>query len=218
MIYGYYQAKNYQELIDYIKKNGWLKTPEIIETFLKFDRKEFLSEELQEIAYLDAPLPIGQDVGQTCSQPTTVAFLIELLEPQKGNKVLDVGFGSGWTTCLLADLVGEKGKVYAIEIDENIFNFGKKNIEKFNFIEKKTVEIFLGDGSKGLKEKAPFDRILVSAFSPVVPQELIDQLNENGILVIPDFEGLQKIKKVNGKTEKEYFWGFEFGPLKQIIK
>ncbi|MER3581475.1 MAG: protein-L-isoaspartate O-methyltransferase [Patescibacteria group bacterium] len=205
MIYGYYQAKNYQDLIDYIKKNGWLKTPEIIETFLKFDRKEFLPEELQKIAYLDAPLPIGQDVGQTCSQPTTVAFLIELLEPKKGSN-------------LLADLVGEKGKVYAIEIDENIFNFGKKNIEKFNFIEKKTVEIFLGDGSKGLKEKAPFDRILVSAFSPVVPQELIDQLNENGILVIPDFEGLQKIKKVNGKTEKEYFWGFEFGPLKQIIK
>jgi protein-L-isoaspartate(D-aspartate) O-methyltransferase len=103
--------------------------------------------------------------------------------------------------------------VYGIEIVPEVFEFGKKNIEKYNFIKKGIVELFLMDGSKGLPEKAPFDRILVSAASKKIPEEMISQLKNNGILVIPDFEGIWKIKKINGKIEKEYHYGFAFVPL-----
>ncbi len=214
-----------EELINSLKERGVLKTKEIIEAFLKIDRKDFVPPEFLNEAYNDYPLPIG--MGQTISQPYTVAFMLELLEPKKGQKILDVGFGSGWTTCLLAEIVGETsinadetsinadtgGKIYGIEIVPEVFEFGKKNIEKYNFIEKGRVEIFLGDGSKGLPDKAPFDRILVSAAAKKIPQPLIDQLKDKGILVIPDPEGIYKIKKINGKIEREYYYGFAFVPL-----
>jgi len=199
-----------QDLVNYLKEII-LKTPEIISAFLKIDRKNFVPEDFKNEAYNDYPLPIGQ--GQTISQPYTVAFILELLEPKEGQKILDIGFGSGWTTCLLAEIVGERGKVYAIEIIPEVFEFGKKNIEKYNFLEKGRAEIFLQDGSKGLKEFAPFDRILVSASAQKIPEVLINQLNNNGILVIPVLDGIYKIKKINDKIEKEYYPGFVFVPL-----
>jgi protein-L-isoaspartate(D-aspartate) O-methyltransferase len=201
---------NNQELINYLKEKV-LKTPEIVSAFLKIDRKNFIPEDLKNEAYNDYPLPIGQ--GQTISQPYTVAFMLELLETKKGQKILDIGFGSGWTTCLLAEIVSQSGKVYGIEIVPEVFEFGKKNIEKYNFFEKGRVEIFLQDGSKGLKEFAPFDRILVSASAQKIPETLIKQLNNNGILVIPVLDGIYKITKNNDKIEKEYYPGFVFVPL-----
>jgi protein-L-isoaspartate(D-aspartate) O-methyltransferase len=203
--------KSNQELINYLKERKVLKTEEIINAFLKIDRKDFVREEYKDQAYFDTPLPTL--MGQTISQPYVVAFMLELLQPQKGQRILDIGFGSGWTTSLLAEIVGENGKVYGIEIVPEVFEFGKKNIEKYNFLQKGIVELFLMDGSKGLPEKAPFDRILVSAASKKVPEEMILQLKDGGILVIPDFEGLWKIKKINGKIEKEYHYGFSFVPL-----
>jgi len=203
--------KSNQELVNYLKERKVLRTKEIINAFLKIDRKDFVKKEYKDQAYLDTPLPTL--MGQTISQPYVVAFMLELLEPQKGQKILDIGFGSGWTTCLLAEIVGENGKVYGIEIVPEVFEFGKKNIEKYNFLQKRIVEIFLMDGSKGFSEKAPFDRILVSAASKKIPEEMILQLKDNGILVIPDFEGIWKIKKINGKIEKEYHYGFAFVPL-----
>ncbi len=225
--------KTNKDLIDYLQKTGVLKTKEIITAFLKIDRKFFVPEEYLDEAYGDYPLPIGY--GQTISQPWTVAFMLELLEPRKDQKILDIGFGSGWTSCLLAEIVGEKGKVYAIEIVPEVFEFGKKNIEKFNFLEKGRVELFLADGSKGLPEKAPFDRILVSASAEKIPQVLIDELNNQGILVsasaekipqvlidelnnqgilvIPVKDSIYKVKKINGKIEKEEYYGFAFVPL-----
>lgn len=205
--------KSNKELVDYLKDRGVLKSDEIVNAFLKIDRINFVIKEFLDEAYGDYPLQLYD--GQTISQPYTVAFMLELLEPKKGQKILDIGFGSGWTTALLAEIVGEKGKVYAVEILHSLFEFGKQNIEKYNFIKKNRVELFLKDGSKGLKEYSPFDRILVSASAKKIPQELIDQLNEDGILVIPDLEGIWKIKKINGKIEKEYYYGFAFVPLKE---
>ncbi len=214
----YPQFQNYNDMIEYLKKSGVLKTQKIIEAFSKYDRRDFLPDSVKELAYVDTALPIGDEVGQSSSQPYVTAFLIELLQPEKGNKILEVGFGSGWTTCILAELVGETGKIYALEIDEMIFYFGKSNIERYNFIEKGIVEIYLKDGSQGFQEKSPFDRILVSAFSPQIPQIFIDQLKENGILVIPDLEGIWQIKKNQNEIKKEYFEGFIFGPLRSEIK
>jgi protein-L-isoaspartate(D-aspartate) O-methyltransferase len=203
--------KSNQELVNYLKERKVLKTKEIINAFLKIDRKDFVKEEYKDQAYFDTPLPTL--MGQTISQPYVVAFMLELLQPQKEQKILDIGFGSGWTTSLLAEIVGENGKVYGIEIVSEVFEFGKKNIEKYNFLQKGIVEVFLMDGSKGFPEKSPFDRILVSAASEKIPEEMILQLKENGILVIPDFEGIWKIKKINGKIKKEYYYGFVFVPL-----
>jgi protein-L-isoaspartate(D-aspartate) O-methyltransferase len=203
--------KSNQELVNYLKERGVLKTKEIINAFLKIDRKDFVKEEYIDQAYFDTPLPTL--MGQTISQPYVVAFMLELLQPQKGQKILDIGFGSGWTTSLLAEIVGENGKVYGIEIVPEVFEFGKKNIEKYNFLQKGIVEVFLMDGSKGFQEKAPFDRILVSAASKKIPEEMILQLKDGGILVIPDFEGIWKVKKINDKIEKEYHYGFVFVPL-----
>lgn len=200
-----------QDLINYLIRTGVLKTESIINSFLNIDRKNFVRPEHLFEAYGDYPLPIGE--GQTISQPWTVAFMLELLQPQKGQKILDVGFGSGWTTALLAYIVGETGKVYGIEILPSIFEFGKNNISKYNFIQKGIVELKLGDGSKGWKEYSPFDRILVSASAKEIPQKLIDQLANNGILVIPDQAGIWKIEKTDEKIEKQYFPGFAFVPL-----
>jgi protein-L-isoaspartate(D-aspartate) O-methyltransferase len=203
--------KSNQELANYLKERGVLRTKEIIDAFLKIDRKDFVKEEYTDQAYFDTPLPTL--MGQTISQPYVVAFMLELIQPQKGQKILDIGFGSGWTTSLLAEIVGENGKVYGIEVVPEVFEFGKKNIEKYNFLQKGIVEVFLMDGSKGFPEKAPFDRILVSAASKKIPEEMILQLKDGGILVIPDFEGIWKVKKINGKIEKEYHYGFIFVPL-----
>lgn len=204
--------KTNRDLVNYLIRNGVLKSEEIINAFLKIDRIDFIRDENKFEAYADYPLPIGY--GQTISQPWTVAFMLELLQPQEENKILDIGFGSGWTTSLLAQIVGEKGKVYGIEIIPEIFEFGKKNIEKYNFIKKKIVELKRGDGCKGWKEHSPFDRILVSAAASEIPQNLIEQLNFNGILVIPDQEGInQIIKQENGEIKKNYYYGFSFVPL-----
>ena len=213
-----------QELINALINSGVLKTKAIIDAFLNIDRKDFVKPEYAYEAYGDYPLPI--DKGQTISQPWTVAFMLELLQPQKDQKILDVGFGSGWTTALLAYIVvGKKfnkketkenfaGRVYGIEIIPEVFNFGKANIEKYNYLEHKIVELKLDDGSKGWQEKAPFDRILVSAaFQKEMPQALIDQLNEQGILVIPDDYGIWQVRKENGQLQKSYYRGFQFVPL-----
>ena len=200
------------ELVNHLESSGVLKTQKIKEAFLKIDRKNFVPEILRKEAYGDYPLPIGS--GQTISQPWTVAFMLELLEPKEGQKVLDIGFGSGWTTALLAEIVGEKGKVYAMEILPDVFKFGEENIKKFNFIGSGRVVLFLRDGSKGLQEYAPFDRILVSAAAQKIPQELKDQLKENGILVIPDADGnIRKIKRIKNEWKEEIYPGFAFVPL-----
>ncbi|MGB9609289.1 MAG: protein-L-isoaspartate O-methyltransferase family protein, partial [Minisyncoccia bacterium] len=111
------------KLIDDLIKDGFLKSPRIIDAFRKVDRMNFVIDYVKNEAYRNSPLAIG--FGQTISQPLTVAFMLELLDVQEGNKVLDVGSGSGWTTALLAELVGEKGKVYGIEIIPELYEFGK---------------------------------------------------------------------------------------------
>lgn len=199
-------------LVDYLIKNHTLKTPRIINAFKKIKRIDFLPDHLKDLAELDEALPIGW--GQTISQPTVVAFMLELLQPKEGEKILDVGFGSGWTTALLAEIVGKKGKVFGIEIIPEVFDFGKKNISKYNFLEKGRVKLILGDGSKGYPESAPFDKILVSASAKECPPALKRDLKIGGRLVIPIRQSLFLFKKIKeNEFEKEEFPGFLFVPL-----
>ena len=118
-------------LVEKLIKEGVLKTSQIIEAFLANDRKYFIPAGLHSEAYVDAPLPIGR--GQTISQPYTVAFMMELLDPRPGQKILDVGFGSGWTTAILAKIAGRAGRVYGLEIVHEIFKLGKRNLAQFAY-------------------------------------------------------------------------------------
>ena len=139
--------------------------------------------------------------------------MLELLQPKKKDKILDVGSGSGWTTSLLAEIVGDGGKVYGIEIIKELKSFGEKNTLKYNFIDKGIINFICSDGSKGLSEKAPFDKILVSAAAAEVPEELKKQLKISGRLVIPVKDSIFLIvRKKEGFEEKE-FYGFSFVPL-----
>jgi len=175
---------NNMNLIDSLIKEGWLKTPEIIQAFRKIKRIDFLPDEMNDLAELDEALPIG--LGQTISQPLVVAFMLEKLQPRKGEKILDIGSGSGWTSALLAEIVGPKGKIIAIEIIPELMEFGKKNATKYNFVEKGIIQFICGDGSKGYKKEFPYDKILCSAaVCGKLPENWKEQLKIGGRIVTP---------------------------------
>lgn len=199
-------------LIDSLIQEGWLKSPRIIEAFEKIQRKDFLPDNIRDLAELNGALPIG--FGQTISQPLVVAFMLELLDPHRGEKILDVGSGSGWTSVLLAEIVGDKGRVIAIEIIPELKEFGKKNAEKYNFVGKKIVSFISADGSKGLKRKAPFDKILASASAEKLPKAWREQLKIGGRIVTPIGSSIWLfIKRSETEFEEKEYPGFAFVPL-----
>jgi protein-L-isoaspartate(D-aspartate) O-methyltransferase len=200
------------KLINSLIKQGYLKSDILIEAFFNIERREFLPPELEDQAEANIALPIGY--GQTISQPLTVAFMLELLDPRAGQKILDVGSGSGWATALLSFVVGEKGKVVALERIKELIDFGKKNVQKFGFCEKGIAEFYESDGSNGFPKEAPFDRILVSASAKEIPPALKEQLKIGGKLVIPIGQNLCYLeKKDENNFYEEKFPGFEFVPL-----
>jgi len=203
---------DYTNLIDRLIEGDYLKTPLIIEAFKNIQRDNFLPPGLKNEAGFNGPLPIG--FGQTNSQPATVAFMLELLQPQLGDKILDIGSGSGWTSALLAYCVGKSGKVIAIEKIPELCEFGKTNISKYNFIEKGLVEFICTDATPGLPNEAPFDGILASASASEIPGAWPEQLRVNGRLVLPVRNSVWLIKKISkNKFQKREYPGFAFVPL-----
>jgi len=210
------------DLVDSLIKEGWLKTPRIIEAFRQIKRVDFLPDDIKDLAELNEALPIGY--GQTISQPLVVAFMIELLDPQPRDKILDVGSGSGWTSALLAEIVGEKGKVIAIDIIPELVEFGKKNVSKYNFLEKGVAEFICADGSKGYQKEAPYDKILASASARELPKPWKEQLKIGGRIVTPIGSSIwlfikktPSFAKATAGKESEFeeieYPGFAFVPL-----
>lgn len=201
-----------EKLVEQLIGEGYLKSPEIIEAFLRIDRADFIRSTFWGEAYGNYPLQIGYN--QTISQPATVAFMLELLKIKKGDKVLDVGSGSGWQTALLATLTGHIGQVFAIERIKELKEFGEKNCSQYKFDNIRFIE---GDGSKGLPNEAPFDKIIVAAASEKIPEALKEQLKIGGRLVIPVGEVSQDIVLIEKISEKKYreerHPGFVFVPL-----
>jgi len=204
-----------QELIEHLKKEGVLKSKAIAEALSAIDRKDFVGQANLLYAYEDDALPIG--FGQTISQPLTVVFMLELLDPKEGQNIMDVGFGSAWQACLLSYIVGRKGSVHAIELIPEIYEFGKKNTLKYEHISR-TITFYCQNGKQGLPEVAKniggFDRIICAAYLKGDPVEWRKQLKVSGILVYPKNDGIYKEVKTDQTTVKsDFYWGFSFVPL-----
>lgn len=181
----------------------------VLAAFAAVPREEFVPIRYRDLSYADMPLEIGE--GQTISQPYVVAFMTQLLDPQPKDIVLEVGTGSGYQAAILAKLVK---KVYTIERLENLAKEAQKVLRKLNF---NNVEVVIGDGSRGLPEKAPFAGIIITAAAPEIPRPLLEQLGVGGRLVVPVGSGFSqdmiKITKTKKRLEKETHPGFRFVPL-----
>ncbi len=184
----------------------------VLDAFKKIKRELFVPDEYREQAYVDEPLLIP--AGQTISQPTTVVLMLDALEVKPGQKVLEIGAGSGYNAALLSVLVGEKGKVITTEIVPELVKFAKANLKKAGV---KHVVVVHSDGSMGYAKEAPYDRIICTAAAPKIPDVLVKQLKEGGILLIPVgptyAQRLVKARKVKGRLETEDLGDYVFVPL-----
>lgn len=177
--------------------------------FKQVPRREFLPLDMRQYADTNRPLPIGYN--QTNSQPSTIRQMLEWLEVKSGDKVLDVGSGSGWTTALLSCLAGKHGKVFAVEKIPGLVKFGADNCEKLDL---HNVEFHLAGNEFGLPEEAPFNAILVSASANELPPELINQLAPGGRMVIPVNQDILVVRKhEDGMLQISTHAGYVFVPL-----
>ena len=207
--------KNYQlkmdNLINIMRNSGFLNNSRVESAIKKTPRHEFVPMSLQEKAYDDIPIPIMNN--QTVSQPSVVSRMTEWLDVMEGQKILEIGSGSGWQSAILSYLVG-RGKIYSIERHPELVNFAKENLEKVGI---KNVSVTLGDGSLGLPKESPFDRIIITAACEKIPQSLFDQLSINGLLIAPVGEFTQSLvlikKTPHGVLEIKNEPGYVFVPL-----
>lgn len=203
-----------KRLVAKLRREGYVKSPEVIAAMEQIPRHEFLPRDMRGFAHSDTPLNIGE--GQTISAPHMVGMMLELMELKPGQNVLEVGGGSGYHAALIAHIIGREGHIYSVEIIDSLAKQAEKNIRIAGMHER--VTIILGDGSKGLKRFAPFDRITAACSAPSVPLPLIDQLKDPGIMVIPVgasyFQELILVRKHNGQVIKQRKGGVAFVPMR----
>lgn len=195
------------KLVRKLRQKG-IRDERVLEAIGKVPRHVFFDPALLNHAYEDKAFPIGE--GQTISQPYTVAFQTELLQVKAGEKVLEIGTGSGYQACVLLEM---GAKVYTIEYNKILYEQTKELLPQLGY----HPYFFWGDGSKGLPIRAPYDKIIVTAGAPVVPDALVEQLANHGVLVVPvggrDKQVMMRITKTNGVIRKEEFDTFAFVPL-----
>lgn len=200
-----------KHLVEKLKREGRIISEEVEKSFLGTPRELFLPDILKNYVYADTPLEIGS--GQTISAPHMVAIMCEELDIKKGQKILEIGTGSGYHAAIVSKIVGLKGHVYTIERFNSLFDFAKENLKKADI---KNVTVEEGDGSEGLKKYAPYDRIYVTCAAPNIPPPLIEQLKQDGKLLIPVGYivcTLQLIEKKHGKLITKNRGGCAFVPL-----
>lgn len=195
-------------MVKLLRKKG-IKSEAVLEAINTLPRHFFFDTALDSHAYEDKAFPIGE--GQTISQPYTVAFQTELLQVKPGDKVLEIGTGSGYQGAILHLLGAE---VHTIEFQKKLYDRTKKFMTKLGI----HLHFYFGDGSQGIPDKAPFDKILVTAGAPIVPKSLLKQLKIGGILVIPvgdrNTQKMLRLTKITStKIEQEEFENFAFVPL-----
>jgi protein-L-isoaspartate(D-aspartate) O-methyltransferase len=190
-----------------------MSTADVDAAFAMVDRAGFLRRRDRSMADFDGPITIGH--GQTNSQPRTVRAMLELLEVVPGQRILDVGSGSGWTTALLARLVGPSGSVLGVELEPQLAAWGGQNLDR-QHTPWATIRV-AEPGVLGVPAEAPFDRILVSAAARELPGELVDQLADDGILVVPVGSTMTRVRRTgpgSGDVDITAHGSYSFVPLR----
>jgi protein-L-isoaspartate(D-aspartate) O-methyltransferase len=216
-------------LVDYLIKQNWLQTPRIIRAFQNIKRADFLPGEFKDYAELNQAFPIGW--GQSISQPLMVAFILERLQPESGDKILEIGAGSGWATALLAEIISQrkekagaeqkKGLIISLEAIPEIKESAQKNIAKYGFFEKNLVELYSADGYKGYQRMAErtdlaggFDKIFSTSSLKELPPAWKDQLKIGGVIVAPIGTSIWQIAKTGEDSfEEAEYPDFTFTPM-----
>lgn len=200
-------------LVDGLVRRGHIVSASVEKAMRRVPREEFLPESYREDAYIDSPLPIGE--GQTISAPHMVAIMAERLDLAPGLKVLEIGAGSGYHAAVCAEIVAPDGHIYTVERISTLAEFAQSNLRKTGYAD--LVTVIFGDGTRGLPEKAPFDRIFVAAGAPDIPRPLTEQLADGGSLLVPVggryLQDLIKIRRRGSRLEKESLGGCVFVPL-----
>lgn len=197
-----------RKLVEEIRSKG-ISDEGVLKAIDTIPRHHFLDSTFVDVAYQDKPFPIGS--GQTISQPYTVAFQTQLLEVKKGDKVLEIGTGSGYQACVLLEM---GARVYTIERHKTLYQKTKSLLQQMGYAPK----MFFGDGYKGLPTYAPFDKIIVTAGAPFIPDALLEQLKAGGILVIPVGAGetqvMMRVERLaDGSFQSQECGFFRFVPL-----
>jgi len=192
--------KKYQtalnDLINYLKNSRFLNDKKVEDAFRNIPRHEFVPSSELDYAYYNEPLPIKKN--QTISQPAVVSRMTEWLDVKQGQKILEIGTGSGWQTAILSYLVGQ-GAVYSVEIKPELVKFARENLEKLGM---NNVNVILSDGSIGYPKFSPYDRIMITAACTEIPLPLLDQLADGGLLIAPVGDSSQSLVLLQ-KTRKE---------------
>ncbi len=197
-----------KKLIDELVSEGALRNEKVRRAFERVDRAAFVPKNQKRWAYANYPLELEE--GQTISQPLTVAIMTEALDAREGQKILEIGTGSGYQAAILSELAGDKGKVVTTEVRASLFDFAKINLKKY-----RNVIVIHADGSKGCEEYAPYDRIIVTASATKIPPKLVEQLKDNGIMIIPVGDEMYKIEKRKNAIKKTFMGYFAFVPMKE---
>ncbi|MFQ5838002.1 MAG: protein-L-isoaspartate O-methyltransferase [Thermoplasmata archaeon] len=202
-----------EKMVHRLVEQGILRTPRVVEAMLMVPRHAFLPKGYRNSAYYDTPLSIG--AGQTISAPHMVGMMLEHLDLQEGHVVLEIGAGSGYHAALVGYIVGPSGRVYSVERIDALARKAQKNVEAVGLADR--VEIVVGDGSQGVPEHAPYDRIFVTCAAPDIPPPLKEELKDGGKLLIPMgsryYQDLILVEKTEGGLKRRDLGGCVFVPL-----
>ena len=207
-----YEAER-SRLVNGLRDNGYVTDERVLAAMEKVPRHEFIPAELRDQAYADSPLPIG--MGQTISAPHMVGIMMQALELRPGHKVLEIGAGSGYHAALMGEMVRPGGMVYTVERLEPLGAKAAEAIERLHYDD--VVKVIVADGSSGLAEHAPYDRITVAAAAPGVPRPLEEQLADGGRMLVPvggqGYQDLMLVTRRGDKMERTGLGGVVFVPL-----
>jgi protein-L-isoaspartate(D-aspartate) O-methyltransferase len=201
------------QLVDSLVRRGYVVSAEVERAMRRVPREDFVPEDLRPEAYVDTPLPIGE--GQTISAPHMVAIMAEKLDLEPGQKVLEIGAGSGYHAAVCAEIVGPEGRIYTVERVAPLASWAEQNLKRTGYAD--IVTVVFGDGSRGLPEHAPYERIFVACGAPDIPSPLTEQLADGGKMLVPVggrfYQDLIKIERRGNKLRKESHGGCVFVPL-----
>jgi protein-L-isoaspartate(D-aspartate) O-methyltransferase len=203
--------KGKKSILSALKQDKLIKNEAVLKAFDKVKREDFLPDYLKNLAYSDAPLPINE--SESMNSITTTLFFIDLLEPKEGQTIYEIGAGTGYSTALLSEIVGKKGKIISFEINKEIYGKAKKNLKKHS-----NIDLVLGNGLKGFPDFAPYDSIIIFGSLDEEPKNLLNYLKVGGKLIYPHGKILQKlirITRMEKGAKKEEFGEYR---LSKMIK